>query len=265
MNKQIFEEQDLPMEQLESIGLAKWGKLLLDEDDLQAMLQGRRTDMLRLENLKFEGLHIAQLDTKLSLRQNEAGDVELMLHPIYREVEAPNYLTKEEAEKLERGDVVNIEKFITDEEGKSKQVLVEFDKDTNEFVITDTEQIIAPDTVNGMKLTAEQKKKYRKGQEVEMPDGTAFQYTAVKKEGMRSNKLHLIASLIMDGGVSFMLYKLLHGLFGKKRDEKQAAQLSPQYREAYKEFQKWQKERQAQKDQEPATELQNDEEQFLSR
>ena len=98
-----------------------------------------------------------------------------------------------------------------------------------------------------------------------MPDGTAFQYTAVKKEGMRSNKLHLIASLIMDGGVSFILYKLLHGLFGRKRDEKQAAQLSPQYREAYKEFQKWQKERQAQKDQEPATELQNDEEQFLSR
>lgn len=221
--------------------------------------------MLRLENLRFDGLHIAQLDTKLSLRQNEQGKVELLLHPIYREVEAPNYLTKEEAEKLERGDVVNIEKFITDEEGKSKQVLVEFDKDTNEFVITDTEQIIAPDTVNGMKLTAEQKKRYRKGQEVEMPDGTAFQYTAVKKEGMRSNKLHLIASLIMDGGVSFMLYKLLHGLFGKKRDEKQAAQLSPQYREAYKEFQKWQKERQAQKDQEPATELQNDEEQFLSR
>lgn len=221
--------------------------------------------MLRLENLRFDGLHIAQLDTKLSLRQNEQGEVELLLHPIYREVEAPNYLTKEEAEKLERGDVVNIEKFITDEEGKSKQVLIEFDKDTNEFVITDTEQIITPDAVNGMKLTAEQKKKYRKGQEVEMPDGTAFQYTAVKKEGMRSNKLHLIASLIMDGGVSFMLYKLLHGLFGKKRDEKQAAQLSPQYREAYKEFQKWQKERQAQKDQEPATELQNDEEQFLSR
>lgn len=265
MNKQIFEEKDLPMEELESVGLAKWGKLMLDEDDLQALLQGRRTDMLRLENLRFDGLHIAQLDTKLSLRQNEQGKVELLLHPIYREVEAPNYLTKEEAEKLERGDVVNIEKFITDEEGKSKQVLVEFDKDTNEFVITDTEQIIAPDTVNGMKLTAEQKKRYRKGQEVEMPDGTAFQYTAVKKEGMRSNKLHLIASLIMDGGVSFMLYKLLHGLFGKKRDEKQAAQLSPQYREAYKEFQKWQKERQAQKDQEPATELQNDEEQFLSR
>ena len=98
-----------------------------------------------------------------------------------------------------------------------------------------------------------------------MPDGTAFQYTAVKKEGVRSNKLHLIASLIMDGGISFVLYKLLHGLFARKRDEKQAAQLSPQYREAFKEFQKWQKERQAQTGQAPETELQSDEEQFLSR
>lgn len=265
MNKQIFEEKDIPMEELESIGLAKWGKLLLDDDDLQALLQGRRTDMLRLENLGFEGLHIAQLDTKLSLRQNEQGKVELLLHPIYREVEAPNYLTKEEAGKLERGEAVNIEKFITDEHGKSKHVLIEFDRETNEFVITDTKQIIAPDAVNGMKLTAEQKRKYRKGQEVEMPDGTTFQYTAVKKEGLRSNKLHLIASLIMDGGISFVLYKMLHGLFGKKRDEKEAAQLSPQYREAYKEFQKWQKERQAQSEQQPETELQNDEEQFLSR
>jgi len=265
MNKQIFEEQDLPMDDLENIGLAKWGKLLLDDDDLQALLQGRRTDMLRLENLGFEGLHIAQLDTKLSLRRNEEGKVELLLHPIYRDIEAPNYLTKDESKKLERGDAVNIEKFITDEEGKSKQVLIEFDKDTNEFVITDTEQIIAPDAVNGMKLTAEQKKKYLKGKEVEMSDGTTFQYTAVKKEGMRSNKLHLIASLIMDGGISYMLYKMLHGLFGKKRDEKEAVQLSPQYREAYKEFQKWQKERQVQSEQQPATELQNDEEQFLSR
>lgn len=253
------------MEQLESIGLAKWGKLMLDEDDLQAMLQGRRTDMLRLENLKFDGLHIAQLDTKLSLRENEQGDVELMLHPIYREVEAPNYLTKQEAEKLERGDVVNIEKMITDEEAQTKQVLVEFDRDTNEFVITDTEQIIAPDMVNNIKLTAGQMEKYKKGKEVEMSDGTTFQYTAVKKEGMRSNKLHLIASLIMDGGVSYMLYKMLHGLLGKKRDEKQAALTTPQYRQAFRDFQQWQKERLAQSVPQPVEEVQNDEEQFLSR
>ena len=263
----MFNEQDLPMEELESIGLAKLGKLLLDDDDLQALLAGRRTDMLRLENLKFEGLQIAQLDTKLSLRENEQGKLELILHPIYREVEAPNYLTREEADKLERGEVVNMGKFITDEEGKSKAVLVEFDKETNEFIITDTEQIVTPDAVNGMPLTPEQKEKYKKGKEVEMPDGTNFQYTAVKKEGMRSSKLHLIASLIMDGGVSYMLFKLLHGLLGKKRDEQEAARLSPQYREAYQSFQHWERERQAAAREVPVTEQdkETEQEQFLSR
>jgi hypothetical protein len=265
MNKQIYNEQDLPMEELESIGLAKWGRLLLDEDDLYAMLSGRRTEMLRLENLHFEGLNIPQLDTKLSLRQNEQGKLELLLHPIYREVEVPNYLTKDEAEKLERGEALNIQKFITDEEGKSKAVLVEFDKDTNEFIITDTEQILTPDAVNGINLTAEQKAKYKKGKEVEMKDGTTFQYTAVKKEGMRSNKLHLIASILIDGGISFALYKLLHGLLGEKRDEKEAARLSPQYRDAYKDFQKWYQERQANVREAPVAEVETDADQSLSR
>jgi hypothetical protein len=265
MNKQIFEEQDLPMAELASIGLVRNGRVNLDNDDLQALLTGRRTDMLRLENLRFEDVEIKQVDTMLSLRENEHGVVKLLLHPIHREMEAPYYLTRDEAEKLERGDAVNIEKFITDEEGRSKQVLVEFDKDTNEYVITDTEQILVPDAVNGMKLTPEQKEKYRKGKEVEMPDGTTFQYTGVKKEGMRSNKLHLIASLIMDGGISFALYKILHGLYSKKRDEKQAALTTPQYREAFRDFQQWQKERLAKSEQKPATELQTDEEQFLSR
>ena len=265
MNKQIYDEQDLPVEDFESIGLAKKGRLLLDEDDLAALLSGRRTDMLRLENLHFDGLHIEQLDTKLSIREKEGGGLELLLHPIYREADVPNYLTKEEAEKLERGEALNVEKFITDEEGNAKAVLVEFDKDTNEFIITDTEQILTPDAVNGMKLTAEQKEKYKKGKEVEMPDGTAFQYTAVKKEGLRSNKLHLVASLIMDGGISFALYKILHGIFGKKRDEKQAAQMSPEYREAFKDFQKWYQERQKPGRESRVAEFETDVDQSLAR
>jgi hypothetical protein len=265
MNKQIYDEQFLPMGELATIGLVKKGRLLLDEDDLQALLSGKRTDMLRLENLNFEGLHIDQLDTKLSLRENEQGALELLLHPIYREVEAPNYLTKDEAGKLERGEEVNIEKFITDEEGKSKVILVEFDKDTNEFIVTDTGQILTPDAVNGMKLTAEQKEKYKKGKEVEMPDGTQFQYTAVKKEGLRSNKLHLIASIVMDGGISYALYRILHGLFGKERDEKKAAQMSPEYRDAFKAFQKWEQERLSAVREAPVSEVQADVEPGISR
>ena len=45
--------------------LAKDGVVLLDVDDLNALLAGRRTDMLRLEHLELDGVHIEALDAKV--------------------------------------------------------------------------------------------------------------------------------------------------------------------------------------------------------
>src|ERR1700744_518591 len=102
MTREIFQEKDLPWKDLNQIGLYKNGNLNLDKDDLKVLLSGRRTEMLRLENLNTEGLHISSLDAKLSVRQNESGKLELLLHPIYREPEVPQYLTDTEAEALEK-------------------------------------------------------------------------------------------------------------------------------------------------------------------
>lgn len=215
MKKQIYKEQELPLADLERIGLAKNGRLKLDEDDLSALLSGRRTEMLRLENLQAEGLLIPALDAKLSLRPNASGVLELLVHPIYKEIEPPYYLTAEEAQQLEKGEKVNIDKIIVDKDGNAKEVLVEFDSETNEFIITDTEKILAPEEINGLPLTAEQKEKYRKGKEVETADGTTIQYTAKDRHGVRSDRLALIASVLIDGGVSYLLFKGLNALFNK--------------------------------------------------
>jgi hypothetical protein len=229
MIKQIFDEQDLPMGDLEKIGLAKDGRPLLDEDDLAALLSGRRTDMLRMENLVSDGLRIPILDAKLSLKQGKDGSPELLVHPIYREALQPSFLTDGEAEKLEKGEAVNLEKMIFDDEGNPKDILIEFDRETNEFIVTDSARILAPDRVNGEYLSLDQKERYRKGKEVELPDGTKLQYSATEKQGIRSNKLALIASIVIDGGLSFMLYKGLHALFGEKQDEEKAAVYSRGY------------------------------------
>jgi hypothetical protein len=215
MIKQIYNLRDLPMADLQRIGLAKNWQLMLDDDDLTALLSGRRTDMLRLENLQADGLQIPALDAKLSLRPNASGNLELLVHPIYKEIEAPYYLTAEEAEQLEKGEKVNIDKIIVEKEGNAKEVLVEFDRDTNEFIITDTEKVLAPEEINGLPLTPQQKERYRKGQEVETADGTTIQYSANEKHGVRSDKLALLASILIDGGVSYVLFKGLHALFGK--------------------------------------------------
>lgn len=203
------------MEQLQQLGLAEWNVLHIDDDDLTALLNGRRTDMLRLENLEQQGLHIPALDAKLSLRRNEDGGVDLLAHPIYKYAERPEYLTDTEIESLEKGDAVNVVKTITGDGGAKREVLVEFDKETNEFIVVDTGKVEPPEEINGIPLTKKQKENYRKGKEVETEDGTTIQYSAKDKQAIRADRLALIASVLIDGGVSYVLFKGLNALFNK--------------------------------------------------
>jgi hypothetical protein len=237
MTQQTYKQEEIPLPDLEKIGLAKNGRLNLQEEDIRALLSGSRTGMLRLENLVADGVHIEALDAKLSLKKTEQGKLDLLVHPIYRRPEVPSFLTDSEAEKLEKGEAVNIEHFKFDEEGKPQDLLIEFDKDTNEFIITDSSKILVPDMVNSEYLSLEQKERYKKGKTVELADGSIFQYSATDKHAIRSNKLALIASVLIDGGLSYILFKGLNHLFNKKRDEKAAAQNSKGYNLAYENMQ----------------------------
>lgn len=228
----IYHPDDLNLPDFEAIGLARDGKVLLDEQDMEALLAGRRTAMMELKDLYFDGFHISSLNAKLSLADGANNQPVLLIHPLYRKPLAPDYLTNTEAEQLEKGELPNLAKRITDGKGDYRSVLVEFDQETNEYMITDSSGILAPDMVNGEHLSLDQKERYRKGKEVELEDGTSFQYTGTEREGLRSNKIALVASLIVDGGLSFMLYQGLNALFGKKHGAN-AAQLSDGYREAF--------------------------------
>jgi len=103
--------------------------------------------------------------------------------------------------------------------------------------------ITAPDLVNNEFLTAAQKEKYRKGKEVELADGTKFNYSGTDLHGIRSNKIALIASVLVDGGLSYVVYKGLNAIFNKKRDEKEANKLGPGYENALRDLEEQQKER----------------------
>ena len=50
---------------------------------------------------------------------------------------------------------------------------------------------------------------------MELPDHTKLNYSGTDVNGLRSNKLALIASILIDGGLSYMLYTGLHAMFGK--------------------------------------------------
>lgn len=239
MKQQLYDLQQLPYEELQKVGLAKGEILTIDKDNLMTLLSGRRTEMLRLKNQFAPELKLPEFDAKLSIRPNNEGNaLELMVHPIYKEAPELPYLTQSEALNLEEGHVPNIEKMIFDDDGNPIDILIEFDEDTNEFIVTDEGRILAPDRINGEDLTPEQKEKYRKGKEVELQDGTKVQFSAKEKEGLRSNKMLLVVSIVMDGGLTFAVYHGLKALFGHKEHDKKATENSKGYYNDLEQYQK---------------------------
>lgn len=236
MHSKIFNKHELPMQDLETIGVASRGQLLLNEEDFTALLSGRRTELRTLKNLEAENIKIAAMEAKLSLQRNPDGRVELLIHPVYRRPVTPDFLEEHEAQELENGEVQLLSKKIKDSSGRERDVLVEYDAETREFIISDTEQIVAPDMVNSEFLTAAQKEAYRRGKEVKLAEGTTFQYSGKDPQGIRANRLMLVASILIDGGMSYALFKGLQGLPGKPRDEQQARQQSPGLRSAYQDM-----------------------------
>ena len=248
MNRIIFNQAQLPMADLETIGLAAGDQLLLNEEDMNSLLSGKRTGLLQLHNLEAENIKIKSMDAKLSVRQLANGKTELLIHPVYRKPSTPDFLDDFEAKELEKGEVASLLKVTKDGRGNTKEVLVEYDKDTREFIVSDTEKILAPDTVNGEFMTAAQKENYRKGKEVKLPDGTKFIYSATDTHGIRSNKIALIASILVDGGLSYMVYRGLNAMFNQKRDEKEAGKLSPAFYNAMRDMDEQKKEQQTASD-----------------
>ncbi|NCD68303.1 DUF4099 domain-containing protein [Mucilaginibacter agri] len=232
MNLINFDEGELPFEDLETIGLASRGQLLLNPGDLKALLSGRRTALLHLQNLEAKNIRIKAIDAKISLQRNEFGKTRLLIHPIYRKPATPDFLEDNEAHQLEKGEVASLLKVTTDQIGNKKDVLVEYDPETREFIVSDTEKILAPDMVNSEFLTAGQKENYRKGKEVEIADKTTLTYSGTDVHGIRSNRLALVASLLVDGGLSYMVYQGLNAAFGKEHNSPEAEELSPGYHAA---------------------------------
>src|SRR5690349_10070859 len=144
-----FNEKELPLKELQQLGLYKDGKLLLNEADMHGLLSGRRTDLIRLENLQGEGIHIKEMDTKLSLRQ----------HPIYNIAPKHPLLTELEMQQLQDGQLSNIRKSFTGADGKEEAWVIEYDRETREYISYDPGIVQAPDRIGQHLLTEEEKKK----------------------------------------------------------------------------------------------------------
>lgn len=236
MNQQIFKKEQLPLAELGRLGLAKNGELLLGENDMRALLCGRRTSMQQLQNINGDSIHIAAIDVKLSLAQGEDGSVRLQAHPIHKYPQQPAALTELEAVQFVSGQIDVLHKTVPGADGKEKDVFYEYDSETHEFIETDPSRITVPDRINGEELSPAQRERYRKGKEIELSDGTSLRYTGIDADPVRSNRLMLVASILVDGGLTYLAYRTLKAFRGNTNHHPQAAHQSEGYKKAKSEM-----------------------------
>ncbi|MGN7986517.1 MULTISPECIES: DUF4099 domain-containing protein [Pedobacter] len=207
--------RDLPVEDLRELGLFKDGEINLPKNDIDALLSGMRTSLIKLNNVIHSGVEVQEMNVKLSLAKNSDGKAELLVHPVYKQSIAPKIISSTEADDLITGLKANLIKE-TVENGQNKKLMVEYDWDTREFIVTDTSRLRVPEMVNGIPLTPYQKERYANGRQIEMPDGTTFQASSATPDGIRSNRLALVVSLLMDGGISYLLLTGLKAMVGDR-------------------------------------------------
>jgi hypothetical protein len=234
--KNPFYLNELPKQEIESLGLIdKAGNYILSPEDVEALLAGRRTNLMSLKNLDASGLKIEQLDAKLSLARKPDGQVNFKLHPIYKQPFIPPLLDEDEAEALISGKRLSVDKIIPGP-GK-KEIVFEYDRDTREFISYDPGQVIAPDKINGYKLKDWQKDDFQKGLNVRLPDGTELQHRATDPKGIRADRAALILSILLDGGISYLLIRGLRHLLNSDKQQ-QADEQTPAFKKAYAEMEK---------------------------
>lgn len=232
--KPLFEEKELPINDLQKIGLHNGGKLSLGAEDLSALLAGRRTDLVSIQNLRTEAFHIQQLDAKLSLQRHPDGSVSLNLHPIYKQAVGHELLDKSEVELLTSGKIANVSKQVDLEPVKKKTLIIEYDAQTREFISYDPNGVEPPEKINGQQLTPEDKQNYKSGNVVQLEDGTRVQHRASERNGMLSDRQVLILSVLLDGGISYLLITGIRNLLANREEQK--SQYTKGYEQALKEM-----------------------------
>jgi hypothetical protein len=111
---------------------------------------------------------------------------------------------------------------ITPRWGNIQSQVIEYDHRTKQFLSYNPREIKAPQQANGEELSPQQKKKYKEGDKVQLGDGTEFQLSPSSPKGIRSNNKGLVLSVMLDGGLSYLLITGIEKLMGKESQEEKA-------------------------------------------
>jgi hypothetical protein len=181
--------EDLPLSQFEILGVSKADILNLPPQTLNALLNGRRTSLMRFPNVKVSGLESpVALDAKMSIVLNSKNEPVLKIHPINQVAQNKFNLSDDEVNFLKNKEGEMITKKIKSTNGTSKELLITLDKTTNEYIAVNKESINAPDAINNIRLTENQKTDFKNGKSVKI-NGENFQLNPKNETGISSDSM----------------------------------------------------------------------------
>ncbi|MCA5004032.1 DUF4099 domain-containing protein [Sphingobacterium bovistauri] len=209
----------LPLEEFEKLGLYKDGDLKIKPQDVESLLSGRRTDIISLKGLQVEGIEIEKLDAKLSLYRDTQENITLQIHPIYNKPQKHPLLTTDETDALISQQVNVISKMHKTKNDQIISINIEYDKETKDFVSYDPSRLPQIISVNGISLSEIQQDDFKKGKLIELHDGTKLQHSATDSQGILSDRKRLILSVLIDGGLSYLIFRELKNLWDNKNHQ----------------------------------------------
>jgi len=155
-----YQSEQIDWETMNNLGLSK--EKLEKMKLLDPLLKGYKTNELVPVSLNL-GTAVTRMDARLSLQQNNEGQVVVAIHGIRK---APNLnfeffghkFTQEDKDNLlQSGNMGRVVNLINPKTNETIPSIISVDRLTNELVALRTEKIKIPDEIKGVKLDEQQK------------------------------------------------------------------------------------------------------------
>jgi len=209
-----FSIQEVPEKQLASLGLDRNSVGRLPEKTLKALFSGMRTSLIRfsLKANSADSSSTKVFDARLSLSRKHDGSVTMKVHPAGSGNSDSVQLDPAERERLSKGEGAVVGKTILDKDGRERKALVGIDPATGATVAVDSEKLKAPRSIGGVRLDEEQKKAWKRGEEVKV-GGKSYRFDPTKEDGIsESTRLRFSHSRVQDTDIAIDAALLASGL-----------------------------------------------------
>lgn len=166
-----FNPDQIDWDTMKNIGLSK--EYLEKRNLLDPLLRGYKTNELLPIGINLGG-SILRTDARLSLQQNESGNVIVAIHGIKKE---PNlnfeffghkFTEEDKKNLLEKGNMGRVVNLINSKTGELMPSIISIDRLTNDIIALRTEFIKIPNEIKGVELNDEQKQTLMEGKPLKL-------------------------------------------------------------------------------------------------